>query len=281
VLACIRQAQGDRVGALEAIREAERVGVSPAVVGLLNPVPTVRARLALAHGEVADAARRVQARGLDAEDEPRYPHEREYLVLARVLLAEQEPQRALGLPERWHDLAVTQGRVESVIELRALQALAHAASDDEPAALAALAESVALGAPEGYLSVFLDEGPPMAALFRPLLAGRRLEQLAADGAVPREYLIRLVAALQQAGAPVFPPASRGAVVVPGLVEPLSGRELEVLELLAAGRPNRAIAEELVVSLDTVKSHVAHILAKLGVANRTEAVARARELGLLR
>ena len=69
-------------------------------------------------------------------------------------------------------------------------------------------------------------------------------------------------------------------MVAGLIEPLSARELEVLGLLAAGRPNQAIAEELVVTLETVKSHVAHILGKLGVANRTQAVARARELGLL-
>ena len=69
-------------------------------------------------------------------------------------------------------------------------------------------------------------------------------------------------------------------MVAGLIEPLSARELEVLGLLAAGKPNQAIAEELVVTLETVKSHVAHILGKLGVANRTQAVARARELGLL-
>ena len=70
------------------------------------------------------------------------------------------------------------------------------------------------------------------------------------------------------------------MVVPGLIEPLSARELEVLGLLAAGKPNQAIAEELVVSLETVKSHVSHLFAKPEVTNRTEAVARARELGLL-
>jgi LuxR family transcriptional regulator, maltose regulon positive regulatory protein len=69
--------------------------------------------------------------------------------------------------------------------------------------------------------------------------------------------------------------------MPGLIEPLTARELEVLELLTAGSPNQAIAEELVVTVETVKSHVGHILDKLGVANRTQAVARARELGLLR
>ena len=70
------------------------------------------------------------------------------------------------------------------------------------------------------------------------------------------------------------------MVVPGLVDLLTARELEVLDLLAMGKPNQAIAAELVISLDTVKSHVAHIMAKLEVANRTQAVARTRQLGLL-
>ncbi len=77
-----------------------------------------------------------------------------------------------------------------------------------------------------------------------------------------------------------PPVRRGAVVVPGLVEPLSARELEVLRLLAAGKPNRLIAEELVVTLETVKKHVSHVFDKLGAANRTQAIARAQELGLV-
>ena len=79
---------------------------------------------------------------------------------------------------------------------------------------------------------------------------------------------------------MLPPPRRGGVAPGGLVLPLSGRELEVLQLLADGSSNRAIAEELVVTLDTVKSHVTHVLDKLGVANRTQAVTRARELGLL-
>ena len=280
VLAWIRQTQGDRAGALDAMQEAERVELSPAVVALLNPVPAVRARLALARGEVAEAARWIQARGLAAEDEPSYPHEREYLVLARVLLAEHDPEAALGLLGRLHDVAVAQERIGSVIEVRALQALALAAAGDEPGALTALAEALALGVPEGYLRVFVDEGPPMAVLFRKLLAGRRQEPVAAITAAPPAYLSRLVAAFEQLDLPVLPPARRGAVVVPGLVEALSARELEVLALLAAGKPNRDIAQELVVTLETVKKHVSHIFDKLGVVNRTQAVVRARELGLL-
>jgi LuxR family maltose regulon positive regulatory protein len=277
LLAWIRHAQGDRAGALVAMREAERVQPSEAVVGLLNPLPALRARLALAHGQVADAARWVQQRGLTPDDQPSYPREGEYLVLVRVLLVQQAPERALGLLGRLHALAAAQGRTGSVIEARALQALARSAGGDQAGALAALAEALILGAPEGYLRVFVDEGPPMAALLHQLLAGRRRERPAA--AVPREYLARLVEAFEQAGLPVRAPAG-GGVVVAGLVEPLTARELEVLQLLAAGAPNRAIAEQLVVTLETVKKHLSHLFDKLGVANRTQAVARARQLGLL-
>src|SRR5829696_3959288 len=140
ILAWVRQAQGDRAGALAAIGEAEGVELSPAVVGLLNPLPAVRARLALAHGEIAEAARWVQQRGLGADDEPSYPREREYLVLVRVLLAQQAPERALRLLERLHALAAAQGRTGSVIEVRALQALALHAGGDQAGAQAALAE---------------------------------------------------------------------------------------------------------------------------------------------
>ncbi|HEV8163866.1 MAG TPA: LuxR C-terminal-related transcriptional regulator [Actinomycetota bacterium] len=87
-------------------------------------------------------------------------------------------------------------------------------------------------------------------------------------------------AFEQAELPVRQPVRSGGVVVTGLVEPLSARELEVLRLLAAGAPNRAIARQLVVTVDTVKRHVSHLFSKLEVTNRTQAVARARELGLL-
>jgi len=280
ILAWIRHAKGDRAGVVAAMREAQRVErPAAAIVGRLDPLPAVRARLALAQGEVAEAAGWVQQRGVGADDEPSYPREREYLVLVRVLLAQQAPERALGLLERLHALAAAQGRTGSVIEARALQALALDASGDRAGALGALAEALTLAAPEGYLRVFADEGPPMAALLHQLLAGRRQQQVAAAGAIPQAYLARLADAFEQAGLPVRAPAGRG-VVVAGLVEPLTAREVEVLGLLAAGAPNRAIAEQLVVTQETVKKHLSHLFDKLGVANRTQAVARARQLGLL-
>jgi LuxR family transcriptional regulator, maltose regulon positive regulatory protein len=191
-----------------------------------------------------------------------------------VLLATQAPEQALALLGRWHTLAADQGRTGSVIEVQALRALAHAAGDDEPAALACLADALTLAAAEGYLRVFIDEGPPMAALLRKLL-GRP----AADD-VPRDYLAGLLDAFERHGMPVLPPPRAGAVAVPGLLEPLTARELDVLRLLGTGKSNREIAEELVVSLDTVKRHVSNLFDKLGVANRTQAVNKARELGLL-
>jgi LuxR family maltose regulon positive regulatory protein len=281
VLARIRQAQGDTPGALAALREAERVQLSPAVVGLFNPVPALRARLALADGEVADAARWIQDRGLGTDDQPSYPREGEYLVLARLLLAEHTPDRALGLLERLHALAAAQGRVGSVVEVRALQVLALQASSDENGALAALVEALTLAAPEGHLRVFVDEGAPMATLLGKLATTPATGQAIAAAHAPPAYLGRLLEAFEQAGQAVLPLPRRGAAALPGLVAALSAREVEVLGLLAAGKSNPAIAEELVITLDTVKRHVTHILDKLGVANRTQAVTRARELGLLR
>jgi LuxR family maltose regulon positive regulatory protein len=277
-LAWLRQAGGDAAGALDAIEEAGRVAPSPTLTSLLNPVPVLRARLWLAQGDLAAAARWTTGRGLDPADPPSYPREREYLVLARVLLAQHAPDQALGLLERWQALATAQHRPASLLELHALQALAQAATGDHPAALATLATALGQGATQGALQLFVDEGPPMAALVAKLLAAQRHQrppELDAAG-----VLGRLVVALEGAGLAPRPPARRGAVVVAGLVEPLSARELEVLGLVAAGHTNQEIAGVLVVTVETVKSHVGHLLAKLGVANRTQAVARARELGLL-
>ena len=142
----------------------------------------------------------------------------------------------------------------------------------------ALAGALTLACPQGYVRVFADEGPPMAALLGALVAAQRAEQAAARG-VPLGCLARVLRAFGEK--PATPGAGRGAAaMVPGLVEQLTARELEVLALLAAGMPNPRIAEQLVVTLDTVKKHVSHLLGKLGAANRTEAVTRARQLGLV-
>jgi LuxR family transcriptional regulator, maltose regulon positive regulatory protein len=277
VLARIRHAQDDPAGALDAIGEAEAVMPVPEVADLLNPVPSQRARLLLAHGHLAEAARWARERGLGADDRPDYPRERAYLVLARVLLAEQTPEPALGLLGRLRDLAVAEDRGGSLVEVEALRALALAAAGDQAGALAALAEAVRLAAPEGYVRVFVDEGLPMATLLGRLATAPAV----AAGGPPRHHLGRLLRAFERERLDVPQPPRRRGVVVPGLIAPLTSRELEVLGLLAAGEPNQVIADKLVITLDTVKRHVSHVLGKLGAANRTQAVARARELGLLR
>jgi LuxR family maltose regulon positive regulatory protein len=199
-------------------------------------------------------------------------------VLARVLLAEDRPRQALALLERLLRAAVSQDRFGSVIDIQALRAIALAASGDEPAAVAALAEALTLACPDGYVRVFADEGAPMRALLGRLIVAQRAEQSPARR-VPPGCLARIVQAFD--AEPAVPGSGqRAAPTVPGLVEQLTSRELEVLGMLAAGTPNRVIAEELFVTLFTVKKHVSHILGKLGAANRTEAVARARELGLI-
>ena len=274
LLAWIKQAEGDPAGAIDSMDEAARLAPDPGMTSLLNPVPAERARLLLAQGDVAAAGHWVQERGLSADDELAYPREAEYLVLARVLVAQGLPGRALALLERMHAAAVDQGRVGCLIETGTLQALALAANGDEGRAISVLVEALTLGHPEGYVRVFADEGEPMRALLGRLASGQRARPAARD--IPAGYLARIRRAIEPK--PAEPQAA--AAAAPGLPDPLTSRERQVLGLLAQGRANRDIAAELVVTLDTVKRHVSHILAKLGAVNRTEAVARARELNLI-
>ena len=277
-LARIRLALGDPAGAHAAITEAETA--MPGIGDQRVPLGPRRAEVMLATGNVAEAVNWVRDRGLAVDDEPVYPRDEAYAVLARVLIATGDPAPVVPMLERWRVVAEAQGRVAHVLAGQVLQAVAHAALGNEQAALAVLARALTLAAPEGYLRLFLNEGAVVADLLRTLLIGRRLESLAAPEKVPRAFLTRLCAAFERQGTPVLPAAPSGAVAAPGLVVPLSRRELEVLGLVAAGKPNQAIARELFIGLDTVKRHVSHLFVKLDVSNRTEAVARARALGLL-
>jgi LuxR family maltose regulon positive regulatory protein len=276
VVARIRHALGDAAGAREAMGEAGQAGLSPQVVPLFNPVPSQRARLLLAQGDVRAAAQWATAAGLSPDDEPDYPQEPAYLVLARVLLARNDPGPALTLLRRLLDAAASQGRTASIIEIQALRALALAARGDHAGALGALTEALTLARRHGYVRVLADEGAPMRALLAQLPGARPGQQHAA-GRIDPGYLAALVRACGPADAVPRTPA---VAAPPGLAEPLTDRELEVLRLLAAGRSNQRIAHDLVVALDTVKKHVTHVLGKLGAANRTEAAARARQLGLI-
>ena len=273
-LAMIRQATGDPVGALEAITEAGQA--EPAPPGLLNPVPAQRTRLLLAQGDLAAAARFPPETSLGPDDEPDYAREPGYLVLARILLAQGRPGQALALLDRLHAAAEAQDRTGSLIETGALRALALAATGDETGAVTALAEALLLARPQGHVRVFTDEGPPMAALLGQLIAAQRAGQAAAG--VPLGYLARIRRAFGTG--PAAPGPGPDTAVVRRHRRPADQPRAGSAED-AGGRPVQpAIAGQLVVTLDTVKKHVGHVMGKLGAANRTEAVARARELSLI-
>jgi len=281
-LAWIRQARGDRAGALEAMTEAQQLAPGQVAARLVNPVPAQRAWLQLALGDVAAAADWVRQSGLSDGHEPDYTTEPEHLMLVRVLLAQDRPDGALALLERWLPATVEAGRTASTIQINVLQALALAASGDQAGALRTLAMALALACPRGYVRVFADEGAAMAALLAQLAAAQRARQTEASG-VPAGCVAHVLAAFGRKPAAPRKAAGPGAGAragAPGRGQPLTERELEVLRLLDAGRSNQVISRDLTVTLDTTKKHVSHILAKLGAASRSEAVARARELRLI-
>ena len=149
----------------------------------------------------------------------------------------------------------------SVIEILVLQALAHEAQDDIPPALVSLERALTLAEPQGYVQIFVDEGPPMAALLR---------EVAKQGIAPN-YVPQLRAA--------FGKSERTSPVTQPIIEPLSERELEVLRLLGSELSGPDIARELMVSPNTMRTHTKNIYSKLGVHNRRSAVRRAEELDL--
>jgi LuxR family maltose regulon positive regulatory protein len=264
----IRQAQGDPDGALELLEEAERLYASDFSPDV-RPVAAVKARVWIAQGNLSAAWGWAQERRVAAADELSYLHEFEHATLARLLLAQGTRDRAedriaaaAELTERLLAAADDGGRTGSAIDILVVQALARHARGDPAGALSSLVRALALAEPEGYVRVFIDEGPPMVALLK----------LAAKSRTAPEYVRRLlaVAATTEGPAPVRQP----------LIEPLSERELEVLHLLESDLDGPDMARELTVSLATVRTHTRNIYAKLGVNSRRAAVRRAAELGLL-
>jgi LuxR family transcriptional regulator, maltose regulon positive regulatory protein len=275
-LAWIRQAMGETDGALETMNEADDTESSTDIASLANPAPAERARLLLLQGRPREAARWAEERGLTEQDEVSYSGERDYLVLARVLLASGDPHRALEILERLDALAESQARKGSLIQIRAVRSQALQSVGDHRGALALLADTLALARPEGYVRVFADQGAPMAALLQSLVRAAHRTRDAAMPSRTRRHLNLVVRAF----GPAVRETEKVVRVGNGPVEPLTDRELEVLRLIAAGRKNREIAQDLVVTLDTAKKHVSHIFSKLGAANRAEAVTLARDLGLI-
>jgi len=273
-MARIRQAEGDLGGALDLLNEAERRYVGDFFPNV-RPVPALKARVWIAQGRLGEALGWAREQGLSVDDDLSYLREFEHVTLARMLLARHQDERAehslhqaVRLLERLLLAAEEGQRTARVIEILVLQALSRQRLGDSPAALACLERAVTLAEPEGYVRVFVDEGPPMASLLR----------AAAKQRIAGNYVRRLLAAADETehDSPV-----KQAPVKQALIEPLSERELEVLRLLGTELDGPAIARELMVSLNTVRTHTKHIYAKLAVTSRRAAVRRAAELGLPR
>jgi LuxR family transcriptional regulator, maltose regulon positive regulatory protein len=268
VTARIREAEGDLDGALDALNEAQRVYV-PDFSPDVHPLPARKARVWVRQGRSAEAGAWARERSLSADDDLSYLREFEHITLARLLLAgastsqtDRADRNLVKLLERLLDAAEAGGRTGSVIEILILQTLALQVGGDLRAALVPLERALTLAEPEGYVRMFVDEGRSMEVL---------LEAAAKQGIAPT-YVRRLLAG--------FGKGEKGAVVKQALIEPLSERELEVLRLLASDLGGPDIARELVVSLNTVRTHTKNIYSKLGVNDRRAAVSRAAELGLL-
>jgi LuxR family maltose regulon positive regulatory protein len=263
LVARIHEAQGDRDGAVGALQEAERLGQRCDYALPVALVAEFRARLCIAQGNMAAASLWAQERKLSSGDDLDSAREVEQTAVARALTTQDRPGEALSLLARLSESAQAAGRIGSAIGIWTLQAPAFQAQGDPHEALSALERALSVAEPEGYVRTFVDEGEPMARLLR-----RALSQ----GIAPN-YVARLLAAFGEE-------VELSSSAMDSLLEPLSERELEVLRLIVAGLSNPEIARELVIAVSTVKSHVNHIYGKLGVERRTQATARARELGLL-
>jgi LuxR family transcriptional regulator, maltose regulon positive regulatory protein len=284
-MARLRVAEGDLTTALELLEDAERVYVgdySPNV----QPVHATRARVLAVRGDVAEARAWARQHRVSADDDLSYLREYEHITLARVLLAEHAVngssgslRDALTLLDRLLAAAGEGGRIGTVIEVEVLRALAHHASGTREEALEALRHAVELAETDGWVRVFVDAAPGLTDLLRELASSR-----------PRsDYAHQLLAAVTATGAAATeradapgPAAAPGPAVhrPTGIVDPLSDRELDVLRLLGSDLDGPAIARQLVVSLNTVRTHTKHIYSKLGVNNRRAAITKAHQLGLL-
>jgi LuxR family maltose regulon positive regulatory protein len=259
----LQQAQGDTMGAFESLRQAEELRRGQSVTPVtMHSVDAFRMRLWLAQGNLEAVAGWAREQALDPHDEITYPYQVTYLTLARFLIAENQTETALFLLGRIMAQVEALGQMGRLLEVLMLQSLAFDREGDRASALAALARSMTIRQSEGYVRMFLDEGAPMAKLLR---------QAGSHGVAPKVVAGLLSQFDKEIG-------SNPASLQP-LIEPLTGRELEVLRLLAEGLSNQEIADQLIVALGTIKTHTASLYRKLDVTSRTQAVRRAKELGL--
>jgi LuxR family maltose regulon positive regulatory protein len=257
-LARLHLAQGDVAGAVAQLAQAEQAARQQNFVLRLPEVAAAQVLLLLRQGNLSAAAQLAQRYDLP-------------LSQTRVHLAQGDPAAALRVLEPVRQRAMTKGWADERLRVLVLQALAYQAQGDKAQALQVLGEALALTAAEGFIRTFVDEGLPMLRL---------LSAAAAQGIRP-DHVGKLLAAFAPAlsSTPIAddrPPDPASQL----LIEPLSERELEVLQLIAQGLSNQEICARLFLALSTVKGHNQRIFAKLQVQRRTEAVARARELGLV-
>jgi len=262
-LARLKLAQGDSSGADALLTQAEQGARQPGSARWASEVAAVRVLYLLQQNMLPAAAQLAQAHPLP-------------LSQARVCLAQGDPSAALAILEPLRQQMEAKGWQDERLKALVLQAVALQAHGDKDEAVQTLGEALVLAEPGGFVRLFIDEGAPMARL---------LSEAAAHGMMPG-YVGRLLAAFAAEGQPAqadsqasLPPRVGSASAQP-LLEPLSPRELQVLRLMAQGLSNREICMRLFLALDTVKGHNRRIFAKLDVQRRTEAIARARELGLL-
>jgi len=267
-LAYIHQALCNDEQARESIQEAIQIvqGFSP---WGSKYATAHQAKLDLARGDIDSAKRWVQANDLETDGDFEFHRETEYLALARVFIAQERFEEAHALVERIYRIAQEIGKRQTELEGLILLAIVYFAQGETDQALVHLEQALSIGEPEGYIRIFVDEGPSMARL---------LYEALTRGIAP-DYVRRLLAAFPVAESEQTAPSTTQASKSE-LIEPLSERELEVLQLLAEGLTNQEIASRLFLSLNTVKAHSRNIYGKLGVHSRTQAVAKARALGIL-
>lgn len=272
----------DAVGAQGIIQEMELMDQESDVPPWFNsPKEAWKARFLLLAGDLDAASRWVIERGLKASDDPTYMREEEYLTLAKILIAQSRARKVLGLLEKMRNAAEAGGRNATVISVSLLEALAHRSLGDTDRAMMALERSLSIAEPAGAIRVFLDEGEPMADLLE--VFSRRAGREESDSRTPvsQEFIDTLLDGFRTEQYKAVTTETEDIKAKEGdLIDPLSDRELEVLRLLAAGLSYRETAEELYVSINTIKAHAKNIYSKLGVHGRVQAMNRATELNLL-
>jgi LuxR family maltose regulon positive regulatory protein len=271
-LSSVRRARGDTEGALKLAHKAARLARESGAPQAIVDAALWEARLHLMRNDLQAAASELE-RTSGVGDVPRSTRESEAISRARLLIAREDHDEALQMLDRVREAAEAADKRGSVVEILMLQALVLRAKDEKNRAIDIMGRALALADPEGYIRIFVEEGPPMAELLSEVLEAQQRGRLDSLRRVPAHYLRKLLAALERDATGPARPAT-------DLPEVLSERELEVLQLIAAGKSNRRIASELFVSVGTVKTHVNNLYRKLDSHSRTQAVARARELKLL-